>query len=132
MTASEPGKQSAPGVTLRGLSLALSLIYKSIHYLQHYFYRFSTLRQRDDFLSLPTLTTPTSRSRSVCKKSYVEISELTINAAPKIMQKATKYGLKLFKGKSVSPFELNYFTSKLKASHHKMTLTYVVKTRKNS
>ena len=52
--------------------------------------------------------------------------------SPKIMQNATKYGLKLFKAKSVSSFELNYFTSKLKASHHKMALTYVFKTRKNS
>ena len=38
-----------------------------------------------------------------------EISEMKINAVPKNTQNATKYGVKLFKGKPAFCFELNYF-----------------------
>ena len=38
-----------------------------------------------------------------------EISEMKINAVPKSTQNATKYGVKLFKGKPAFCFELSYF-----------------------
>ena len=41
--------------------------------------------------------------------SYEKISEMKINAVPKSTHNATKYGVKLFKGKPAFCFELNYF-----------------------
>ena len=48
-----------------------------------------------------------------------EICEIKINAVPKSMQNATKYGVKLFKGKPAFCFELNYFNSKVSVNQQK-------------
>lgn len=44
-----------------------------------------------------------------------DISEMKINAVPKSTQNATKYGVKISKGKPAFCLELNYFILKLKS-----------------
>ena len=59
-----------------------------------------------------------------------EISEMKINAVPKSTQNATKYGVKLFKGKPAFCFEFNYFILKLKS--FRKTNKSIVLTRLNN
>ena len=48
-----------------------------------------------------------------------EIFGMQINAVPKSMQNATKYGVKLFKGKPAFCFKLNYFNLKVSVNQQK-------------
>ena len=64
--------------------------------------------------------------RRFAEKSVVEVSEMKINAyaAPKTMQNATKYRLKLFKGTSLSSLLINsiILLQSYKHQHHRLAL----------
>ena len=56
-----------------------------------------------------------------CNVSDEEIREVKVNAVPKSTQNATKYGVRLFKGKSTSSASLTILFRNLTNCHRSIT-----------